>query len=619
MNVAILIIENLRNFQSSCYNNFRIVFRNRMIMDQKDENAIVDPELGSQKDHIPTKSTINLVSESCNDISNGSKYPNSKNDVLKGWMTGLARFLSLLLLLYLFICSLTFLTDAFRLLAGKNAGTIFSGDALKNPIVGVMIGVLFTVLVQSSSTCTSVIVALVSSSVIDVETAIPMVMGANIGTSMTSTLVSLTQIGEADAYERAFSAATVHDCFNWLSVITLLIVEVLTGFLNKLSGAIVGTQGQNTTASGGKIKLLKTITEPLTNTVIQIDKKVLECWGKYGSNATELELKCGPRLLKEFCNKNSTEKVHCEFLFNIPDISDVAIGGILLVISLGVLTLCLLLIVKVLKSLLEGSMANLLKKFINADIPYIPWITGYIAIAVGAVMTFIVQSSSVFSSTLTPLVGVGMITVERVYPLLLGSNIGTTTTAFLAALTEGKKEALQIALVHLIFNLTGILIFYPIPFMRWPLGICKMLGRTTARYRWFALFYLFLMFFLLPGATAGLSLVDPTSLTLMVILIPSVIILTIVIIINIIQSKQPISLGCVTINLPKVLSNWDFLPLWMHSLDPIDKLLRKVGLICCGCCAQRCSCLTVEPDTPEIKVEHKGESNSAFEGDISKS
>ena len=592
-----------------------------MIMDQKGDNAIVDPELGSQKDHIPTKSTINLVSESCNDISNGSKYPNSKHDVLKGWLTGLARFFSLLLLLYLFICSLTFLTDAFRLLAGKNAGTIFSGDALKNPIVGVMIGVLFTVLVQSSSTCTSVIVALVSSSVIDVETAIPMVMGANIGTSMTSTLVSLTQMGEPDAYERAFSAATVHDCFNWLSVITLLIVEVLTGFLNKLSGAIVGTQSQNTTASGGKIKLLKTITEPLTNTVIQIDKKVLECWGKYGSNATELELKCGPRLLKVYCNKNSTENGnhYCEFLFNIPDISDVAIGGILLVISLGVLTLCLLLIVKVLKSLLEGSMANLLKKFINADVPYIPWITGYIAIAVGAVMTFIVQSSSVFSSTLTPLVGVGMITVERVYPLLLGSNIGTTTTAFLAALTEGKKEALQIALVHLIFNLTGILIFYPIPFMRWPLGICKMLGRTTARYRWFALFYLFLMFFLLPGATAGLSLVDPTSITLMAILIPSVIILTIVIIINIIQSKQPISLGCVNITLPTVLSNWDFLPLWMHSLDPIDKFLRKVSSICCGCCAQRCSCLAVEPDIPGIKVEHKGESNPAFEGDITKS
>merc|ERR1712018_791390 len=127
------------------------------------------------------------------------------------------------------------------------------------------------------------------------------------------------------------------------------------------------------------------------------------------------------------------EEDFCTFLFNNPSITDGALGGFLLVISLIILTVCLLLIVKVLRSILEGSMANVLKTFINADIPYVPWITGYIAIIVGAIMTFIVQSSSVFSSTLTPMVGVGLITVERVYPLLLGSNIGTTTTAFLAA------------------------------------------------------------------------------------------------------------------------------------------------------------------------------------------
>merc|ERR1712018_42926 len=124
-------------------------------------------------------------------------------------------------------------------------------------------------------------------------------------------------------------------------------------------------------------------------------------------------------------------------------------------------------------------------------------------------------------STLTPMVGVGLITVERVYPLLLGSNIGTTTTAFLAALTEGKKESLQIALCHLFFNLTGIILYYPVPFMRWPVTICKILGRTTARYRWFALFYLFLMFFFLPGIIMALSLAG--TVALMVILVPLII------------------------------------------------------------------------------------------------
>ena len=137
---------------------------------------------------------------------------------------------------------------------------------------------------------------------------------------------------------------------------------------------------------------------------------------------------------------------YCNFLFNLPTISDNAIGALLLVISLLLLTVCLLLIVKILRSALEGklstsfwidrsacyyiltnilifeingfvfwltgSLANLLKKFINADIPYVPWLTGYVAILVGAIMTFLVQSSSVFTSTLTPLVGVGLISVS---------------------------------------------------------------------------------------------------------------------------------------------------------------------------------------------------------------
>ncbi len=87
-----------------------------------------------------------------------------------------------------------------------------------------------------------------------------------------------------------------------------------------------------------------------------------------------------------------------------------------------------------------GAVADLIRKSINADIPYMPWMTGYIAIVMGAVLTFIVQSSSVFTSTLTPLVGVGLITIERVYPLTLGSNVGTTTTAFLASLAADPQR-----------------------------------------------------------------------------------------------------------------------------------------------------------------------------------
>jgi sodium-dependent phosphate cotransporter len=74
-------------------------------------------------------------------------------------------------------------------------------------------------------------------------------------------------------------------------------------------------------------------------------------------------------------------------------------------------------------------------------------------------MTILVQSSSIFTSTLTPLVGLGIITVERVYPFTLGSNIGTTITGILAALTANTpkelRNSLQIALCHTFFNIFG--------------------------------------------------------------------------------------------------------------------------------------------------------------------
>ena len=93
-----------------------------------------------------------------------------------------------------------------------------------------MIGILGTVLVQSSSTFSSIIVAGIGSGMVKISIAVPMIMGANIGTSVTNTLVAMTQVGNPEEFERAFSAATVHDMFNWSAVILLFAVEVYTQF-----------------------------------------------------------------------------------------------------------------------------------------------------------------------------------------------------------------------------------------------------------------------------------------------------------------------------------------------------------------------------------------------------
>ena len=70
-----------------------------------------------------------------------------------------------------------------------------------------LVGVLVTVLVQSSSTSTSIFITMVAAELLTVTQAIPLVMGANIGTSVTSTIVALAQVGQKDEFRRAFAAA----------------------------------------------------------------------------------------------------------------------------------------------------------------------------------------------------------------------------------------------------------------------------------------------------------------------------------------------------------------------------------------------------------------------------
>lgn len=193
-------------------------------------------------------------------------------------------------------------------------------------------------------------------------------------------------------------------------------------------------------------------------------------------------------------------------------------------------------------------------------------------------MTMLVQSSSVFTSTLTPLVGLGVITMERMYPLTLGANIGTTITSIITSLAqEGDKfvPSLQISMCHLFFNISGILLWYPIPVLRKvPIKLAKKLGDTTAKYRWFALLYLLLAFFLIPGSLFGLSFINQWVVigTVVVLVVSSIIIATI----NTLQSQRPHWL-------PKFLKNWHFLPLCCHSLKPLDRILMSC-VNTCACC-----------------------------------
>jgi len=514
----------------------------------------------------------------------------------------IVKFTSVLVSLYFFICSLSFLSDSFRLVGGKNLGAFFADSTvLNNPVVGVMIGVLVTVLVQSSSTSTTIIVGLVATDV-PVKTAIPMIMGANIGTSVTNTIVSFTQMSDREEFKRAFAAATVHDMFNWLTVILLVIVEKLTGFLEFLSDIMVEALINSKTEGSKSPDFLKVLTKPFTKSVIQLDKKVLQGWA---SNDPE------------FANVTTVLKTHCQpdcsYLFSGlgpagSDLGDVAIGLVLLVVSLVMLCGCLLGLVKLLNSLLGEKVKAVISRHVNQDLPlpYMAWLTGYLAMLVGALMTVLVQSSSVFTSTLTPLAGTGLVSLERVYPLTLGSNIGTTTTSLLAALASkgNERAALQIALVHLLFNLSGIAIFYPVPLLRLPVKMAARLGEITSQYRWFSLLYLLLMFFLFPAVIFGLSLAG--SVALFTVLIPVAVTVLMVLTISMIQEHKPSIL-------PERIRTWDFLPEPLRSLEPLDRIIGKLN--CLKLCRKGSEMSNPEVDLKPVTSEQYN-NNSAYQHDI---
>ncbi|XP_052036995.1 sodium-dependent phosphate transport protein 2C isoform X3 [Apodemus sylvaticus] len=491
--------------------------------------------------------------------------------------------------LYFFICSLDILSSAFQLLGSKMAGNIFKDNVvLSNPVAGLVIGVLVTVLVQSSSTSSSIVVSMVASKLLTVQVSVPIIMGVNVGTSITSTLVSMAQSGDRDEFQRAFSGSAVHGIFNWLTVLVLLPLESATAALERLSELALGAASLQ--PGGQAPDILKALTRPLTHLIIQLDSSVIT--SSVTSNTTNSSLIkhwCGFRgetgsseecgLFSSCTERNSStppeeDRLPCHHLFAGSELTDLAVGFILLAGSLLVLCVCLVLIVKLLNSVLQGRIAQAVKTVINADFPFpFGWLSGYLAILVGAGLTFLLQSSSVFTAAIVPLMGVGVIDLERAYPLLLGSNIGTTTTALLAALASPADMllfAVQVALIHFFFNLAGILLWYLVPVLRLPIPLAKRFGDLTAQYRWVAIVYLLFTFLLLPLAAFGLSLAGGTVLA--AVGGPLVGLVLLIILVNVLQRHRPSWL-------PRCLQSWAWLPLWLHSLEPWDRLVTG----CCPC------------------------------------
>ncbi|MEO1126220.1 MAG: Na/Pi symporter [Cyanobacteria bacterium J06635_15] len=362
------------------------------------------------------------------------------------------QWLGVVLLVYLLIVAVGMIGAGFKSATGERAEELFAFAT--NPFMGLIVGTVATALIQSSSTVTSIIVGLVAGG-LPVATAVPMIMGANIGTTITNTLVSLGHVGDKTEFKRAFAAATVHDFFNLLSVIIFLPLEILFHPLERMGLFIANAVAGGGSMSMKNLNVIKTATAPVVNVF-----------------------------------KGATHILPAPF------------DGILLILlGIGLIFLTITFIGKLLKVLMVGRAKDILHTAIGRG----P-IAGILA---GTLITILVQSSSTTTSLMVPLAGAGVFGLAQIYPFTLGANIGTCVTALLAATAVSGAEAvpaLEIAMVHLIYNALGVIIIYGIPFTcKLPLKGAETLAAVASERKYLAFAYILAVFFLVPGILLGIT------------------------------------------------------------------------------------------------------------------
>ncbi|MDH3223778.1 MAG: Na/Pi symporter [Gemmatimonadota bacterium] len=368
---------------------------------------------------------------------------------------GPLRAAAVLGLLYLFLVGVDGLGGGFRSLGEGALDSFFA--ATGNPFTALMVGILATTLVQSSSVTTALIVGLVAAPLdpLPVANAVPMIMGANIGTTVTNTIASLAHMGRGEEFRRAFAVATVHDFFNYMTVVVLLPLELLTGFLHRsavvLGAALSGVGGaryespiKEAIGAGGDL------IEGMLETLVRVDPWV--------------------------------------------GLTYIAVSAVLIFTSLVG-------IVKIMRSSMQSTVESLVSRALAKN--------AVVAMIAGVVATVMVQSSSITTSLLVPLAGAGVLTLKQAFPVTLGANIGTTVTALLAALAvsgENASAGLTIALVHLLFNLAGTLLVYPVrPIRAIPLYCAGRLADVATESKRWAIIYVLCLFYGVPAIFAFLN------------------------------------------------------------------------------------------------------------------
>ena len=339
----------------------------------------------------------------------------------------------------LFLFSLDLMISSLQHVGKNVAETILLATA--NPFTALFIGLLITAMLQSSSTTTSLVVALVASGSITLQSAIPIIMGANVGTTITSSIVSLGFISKKKEFQRAVAAGTYHFFFNTLTVVILFPLEYYYGFLTYLSNAILSLF--------------------FTPSVADTENRVTHFW--FGFSPI------------------------------IDFLSDIFPSAFLLAgIALALLFASILIFRRLISNLLEAKSPEAFSRFFfKNQLKSFVW---------GLLTTAAIRSSTITTSVVVPIVAKKIVRLRQAAPFIMGANIGTTITAFIAAsLNSNTAGATSIAIVHFLFNFIGVLFFFPIPVLqKLPIGLATSLGKLTLKYRLAGFVYILTAFFFLP-------------------------------------------------------------------------------------------------------------------------
>lgn len=348
----------------------------------------------------------------------------------------LLKSLFLIGILYVFLLSIELLGAGFRLFNLEATYILFSSTA--NPFVAFFIGILATAVVQSSSTITSMVVALVAAGTISIENAVPIIMGANIGTTLTSTFVALNFFGTRKQLRRAIVAATSHDFFNIVTALILFPLELSFGVLSKSARMITAWITPDNFQKSSAISIVQWAVKPVSDYFEEI--------------------------------------VHHHVAWIL------LIGCILVIFSISYMS-------HLLKSmLLPSDEARINRVFFSSRYKAMLW---------GLGITAGIQSSSVTTSIMVPYVAYNKIPIARAFPFIIGANVGTTFTALIASISQ-SQAAIGIAICHLLFNVFGAF-FHFLPFFgRLTLSFAHSLGDLVLRFRAAILIYMTLLFFAIP-------------------------------------------------------------------------------------------------------------------------